>query len=98
LPAEEPLARSPHPHHRREEGRVHHALECRRLGKLSGEGTLQEAHLRLQGPDAPVELALRTEGREVGAQMGPSEAPEVALAAQARPLSEDGQGEDLWIA
>ena len=96
MAAEEPLARSPH--HRRDEGRVHHALECRRLGKLSGEGPLQEAQLGLQGSDAPVELALRTEGREVGAQVRPSEAPEVALAAQARPLSEDGEGEDLWIA
>ena len=38
LPAEEPLARSPHPHHRRDERRVHHAIDGRRTGELSGEG------------------------------------------------------------
>jgi hypothetical protein len=95
LAAEEPLARSPH--HRRDEGRVHHALECRRLGKLLGEGPLQEAQLGLQGSDAPVELALGAQPREVGAQVRPCQAPEVPLAAQARPLSEDGQGKDLAL-
>jgi hypothetical protein len=98
LPAEEPLARSPHPHHRREEGRVHHALECRRLRKLLGEGPLQEAQLWLQGSEAPVELALGAQHREVGAQVRPCQAPEVALASEARPLGEDRQGEDLRVA
>src|SRR5215210_21328 len=93
--AEEPLARCPHPHDRRDEGRVHHAVEGRRLRKLLGEGTLQSAQLRLQGSDAPVELALGAQPREVGAQVRPCEAPELALAAEARPLGEDRQGEDL---
>src|SRR5215208_4583231 len=98
LAAEEPLARSPHPHHRRDEGRVHNAIDGRRLGELLGEGELQEAHLWLQGSDATVELALRTEGREVGAQVRRSEAPEVPLAVERRPLGEYGQGDDLRIA
>src|SRR5215210_8321733 len=89
LPTEEPLARSPHPHDRRDEGRVHHAKDGRRTGELSGEGQLQSAQLGLQGSDAPVELALRTEAREVRAQMRPSEAPEVPLAAKPRPLGEE---------
>jgi hypothetical protein len=46
LPAEEvPLARSPHPHEGREEGRVHHAIDGRRVRKSLGEGPLQEAQL-----------------------------------------------------
>src|SRR5215208_5195126 len=98
LPAEEAFARSPNPHHRRDERGVHNAKDGRRLSELSGEGELQEAQLGLQGSDAPVELALRTEGREVGAQMRPSEAPEVPLASEAGPLGEDGQGEDFRIA
>jgi hypothetical protein len=53
LTGEKPLARSPHPHYGRDEGGVHHALESRRLRKILGEGPLQEAHLRLQGSDAP---------------------------------------------
>jgi hypothetical protein len=90
--------RSPHPHDGRDEGRVHHAADGRRLRKILGEGQLQEAQLRLEGSDAPVELALRTEGREVGMQVRRSEAPEVPLAAEARPLlGEDGQGKDVAL-
>lgn len=51
----------------------------------------------LQGPDAPVELALGTESREVASQVGGGEAPEVSLAAKARPLSQDRQGEYLRV-
>jgi hypothetical protein len=99
LPAEEvPLARSPHPHEGREEGRVHHAIDGRRVRKSLGEGPLQEAQLGRKGSDASVELALRTEGGEVGAQVPRSVAPEVPLAAEAGPLGEDGQGDDLRIA
>src|SRR5215211_1574555 len=94
---EEPLARSSYPYDGRDEGSVHHAIDGRRLGELSGEGELQLAHLRLQGSDAPIELALRTEGREVGAQVRLGESPEVPLAAEARPLGEDGQGKDLRV-
>jgi hypothetical protein len=54
-------------------------LDRRRIGELSGEGELQEAHLWLQGSDAPVELALRTGAGKVGTQMRPSESPEKSL-------------------
>src|SRR5215204_6640045 len=83
LPAEEALARSSYPHDGRDEGGVHNAIDGRRLGELSGEGELQEAQLGLQGSDAPVELALRTQAREVGAQVRTSETPEVPLASEA---------------
>jgi hypothetical protein len=51
----------------------------------------------LQVPYPPVELALGAEVREVGAQVRPSDTPEVALAAKARPLGEDGKGDDLRV-
>src|SRR5215211_5145305 len=98
LTSEEPLARSPHPHDGRDEGRIQDAVYRRRIGELSGEGELQLAHLGRKGSDAPIELALRTEGGEVRAQVRGSEAPEVPLAAEAGPLREDSQGEDLRIA
>src|ERR671910_1625509 len=66
--------------------------------ELLGEGELKGAQLGLQGSDAPIELALGAQLREVGAQVRLGEAPEVALAAKARPLGEDGQGDDLRIA
>src|SRR5829696_1148215 len=95
LAGEKPLARSPHPHDGRDEGSVHHAVDRRRFRKILGESPLQEAQLWLQGSNAPVELALGAQHREVGAQVRPREAPEVALAAKARPLGEDRQGKDL---
>src|SRR5215203_6153267 len=95
LPAEEPLARSPHPHDGRDEGRVHHAVDGRRIAEPLGEGVLQGAQLGLQGSYPAVELALRAELREVLAQVRGSEAPEVPLTAEAGPLGEDGQGDDL---
>src|SRR5215210_7988244 len=97
LTAEEALAGSSHPHDGRDEGSVHHVVDGRRLRELLGEGPLQEAQLRLQGSDAPVELTLRTEARKVGTQVRPSEAPEVALAAETGPLGEDGQGKELAL-
>src|SRR5215212_6800218 len=66
--------------------------------ELSGHSTLQVAQLGLHRAHPPVELALGTEVREVGAQMCVSEAPEISLASEAGPLGEDGQGEDLRIA
>jgi hypothetical protein len=48
LPTEQPLARCPHPHDGRDEGRVHHAVECRRVRKVSGQRLLQRAQLGLQ--------------------------------------------------
>ena len=45
-----------------------------------------------------VVLALGAQHREVGAQVRRSEAPEVPLAAKARPLGEDGQRQDLRVA
>jgi hypothetical protein len=56
LSQEEPLARGSHPHHGRYQGGVQDAVECRRFGEFSGEGslqTLQSAQFRLQGSDAP---------------------------------------------
>ena len=98
-PQEQPLAGSPHPHYRWHQGGVHHTVECRRLGKILGEVPLQLAQLRLQGSDASVELALGAKHREVRAQVRPSQAPEVPLAAQAGPLlGEDGEGEDFRFA
>src|SRR5215212_1564473 len=97
LSAEQPLAGRPHPHDGRDEGRVHHTVDGRRIAESLGEGPLQSAQFRLQGSDAPIELALGTEIREVGAQVRPSKTPEVALAAEARPLSEYGQGQNLRI-
>ena len=48
---------------------------------------LQRAQLGLRGSDAPVELALRAQAREIAAQVRLGEAPEVvALAAPPRPL------------
>src|ERR687889_1148031 len=49
LPAEEPLAGRPHPHDGRDEGRVHHVVDGRRIGEFIGEGPLQSAQLGLQG-------------------------------------------------
>src|SRR5829696_5458146 len=98
LAGEKPLARSPHPHDGRDEGSVHHAVDRRRFRKILGESPLQEAQLWLQGSNAPVELALGAQPREVGAQVRPREAPEVALAAKARPLGEDRQRQDLLVA
>src|SRR5215212_732520 len=99
LPQEEPLARRSHPHHSRHQGGVQDALECRRFGEFSGEGSLHSAHLWLQGSDAPtLRKALGTEVREVGAQeVRPSKTPEVALAAEAKPLSEYSQRQNLRI-
>jgi hypothetical protein len=90
LPTEEPIARSSHPHDRGDEGSVQDAVESRRLREFLGEGSLQEVQLGRKGSDAPIELALRAQHREVGAQVRPCKAPEVALAAKARPLGEDG--------
>src|SRR5215208_6058813 len=95
LSGKQPLARSPHPHHRWDERRIQDAVYGRRVGQFSGEGTLQSAQLGRKGPYPPVELALATEVREVGAQVRGGETPEVALAAEARPLSEYGQGQNL---
>jgi len=91
LPAEQPLAACPHSHDGRNEGRVHHVVDGRRLPESSGEVVLQDALFGLQGTDTPVELALGAEGGEVGAQVQGAqvqggEAPEVPLAAEARPL------------
>jgi hypothetical protein len=97
LSAEEPLARSPHPDHGRHQGRVKDPVDGRRFGDLSGEGPLQSAQLGLQGSHPAVELALGAQVREVGTQVCRGEAPEVALAAEAGPLREDGQGDDLGI-
>src|SRR5215208_1703115 len=97
LPAEEPLAGSPHPHDGRDEGRVHHVVDGRRIGEFLGEGPLQGAQLGLQGSYPAVELALGAELREVLAQVRPSEAPEVPLASEARPLGQDRQGDDLRV-
>src|SRR5215208_105868 len=97
LSAEQPFARSSHPHDRWDEGRVQDVVDDRGLGELFGAGSLQEAQLGLQGSDASVELALGAEGREVGAQVRRSEAPEVSLAARARPLRQDRQGKNLAL-
>jgi hypothetical protein len=97
LPAEEPFARSPHPYDSRNESRVHHPIDGRGTGELLSEGTLQLAQLGRKGSDAPIELALGAQLREVRAQVGPREAPEVALASEAGPLGEDGQGKDLAL-
>src|SRR5215207_5404980 len=43
LTDEEPLARSPHPHHRRDERRVHDSEDRRRFGESSGECALCRA-------------------------------------------------------
>jgi hypothetical protein len=43
-------------------------------------------------------LVLGAQPRELGAQVRPCEAPEVALAAEARPLDEDRQRQDLLVA
>jgi hypothetical protein len=58
---------------------------------------LQRTELGFQCPDAPVELALTDEVREVGTQVGIGEAPEVALAAKTWPLRKDREGEDLRV-
>ena len=58
---------------------------------------LQRAELGFQRPDAPVELALAEEVREVGTQVGVGEAREVALAPKPRPLRDDSEGEDLRV-
>lgn len=50
------------------------------------------------GPDAPVELALAEEVREILAQIDVGEAPKVPFAAEARPLRQDRQGKDLAFA
>jgi hypothetical protein len=62
-----------------------------------GHRALEVAQLGLHGAHPPVELALGAELREVGAKMCLGETPEVALASEARPLGEDGQGDDLGI-
>jgi hypothetical protein len=67
------------------------------MGELSGECPLQGANLCSQGSHPSVEPALRTKVREVGAQVRMCEAPEVALAAEAGPLGEDGQGQNLRV-
>ena len=69
LSAEESLASfaGPHPHNGRDEGRVHYAVDGRRIGEFFGEGLLQSAHVGLQGSYPEVELALGAELREVGA-------------------------------
>jgi hypothetical protein len=85
LSVEEPLARSPHSDHGRNQGCVQDAVDRRRLGDLPGEGPLQSAHLRLQGSYPAVELTLGAQVREVGMQVRVGESPEVSLAAKAGP-------------
>jgi hypothetical protein len=71
-------------------------VDGRRLPESSGEVVLQDALFGLQGTDTPVELALGAEGGEVGAQVQGGEAPEVPLAAEARPLlGEYGECQNL---
>jgi hypothetical protein len=60
LPKEQPLSRRSHPYDGRHQCGVQDALECRRFGELSGEGSLQSAQLGLGC--AYLELALGTEG------------------------------------
>ena len=43
LPAEKPLARSPHPHDRRDEGGVQDSVDGRRFAEVPGEGPLHRA-------------------------------------------------------
>src|SRR5919112_1433986 len=97
LTGEEPLARRPDSDHGRDEGGVQDPVDGRRLGEVPGEGSLDRAQLGLQGSYPAVELALGAQVREVGTQACRSEAPEVALAAEAGPLREHGQGDDLRI-
>lgn len=89
LPGENPLAARPHSHDGRDEGGIHHVVDGRSLAELSSEILLQEAQFGLQVANAPVELALGAEGKEVGTKVRGGESPEVALATEARPLSED---------
>jgi hypothetical protein len=65
LPAEESLARSPHPHDGRDESGIQHVVDSLGLGEFSGEGQLQSAQLGREGADAPIELALGAQGGEV---------------------------------
>jgi hypothetical protein len=53
LTAEQPLAGRPHPHDRRDKGRVQDAVESRRLREFLGEGQLQGAQFGRKGSDAP---------------------------------------------
>ena len=97
LPTEQPPAGRSHPHHRRDEGGVQDVVDIGTIDECSSQVSLQRAQFGLQGSHAPVELALGAQPREVGEQVRPSEAPEVALAAEAGPLGEDRQGEDLRV-
>src|SRR5215211_4651014 len=97
LPGEEPLSACPYPHHRRDEGGVHDAVSCRGVGERLGHIALERPQLGRKGAHPPVELALGAEGREVGTQVRVSESPEVALAAEARPLGEYGERQHLAL-
>src|SRR5215218_8200566 len=91
LPAEEPFARSSHPHDGRDEGSIQHVVGGRGLGQFLGQVMVQGSYFGRERTHPPVELALRTEGGKVFAQVRRSETPEVALASEAGPLAEDGQ-------
>jgi hypothetical protein len=45
LPGEQPFTARPHPHHRRDEGRIQDAIDRRGLGELPGEGPLCKARI-----------------------------------------------------
>jgi hypothetical protein len=67
------------------------------LGEESRQMKLEGPHLALQSPDPPVELALGAERGKVASQVSLGEPPEVPLAAEAGPLGEDCEGEDLRV-
>src|SRR5215217_1932337 len=77
-------------------------LLCAGVGRDLGGQARQQPSQRLRTMtlqrEEVLELALGAQHREVGAQVRPREAPEVALAAKARPLGEDRQRQDLLVA
>ena len=66
-------------------------VDLRAVGERGGQVPLQGLQFWFEGAYAAVELALADEVGEVSSEAHVSEAPEVPLASETRPLGEDGE-------
>ena len=97
LSGEQALAARSYSHNRRDQGGVEQAVNVVVIGDRASEVALQYLELRLEGADAPVELALGKEVGEACPEMRVGEPPEVTLASPPGPLRQYRQGNRLPV-
>ena len=72
-------------------------VDLRALGERLEHTPLKLPEFGFQSTDSTIELALAQQVREVVAQVGVGEPPEVSLTAETRLLSEDGERQNLAL-